>query len=195
MLGGKPHVFLGSHGHVTYVDPALDQETHAGRAHPVPGDHRLHMITLPLHTNGQVLKQALDRLQPHMQTGTLLPGKEVWMAKSLLPFGSFLWVGPIGRPCFVCLMVMHFHMRKLAEHCRSPWTQLMARRRRGSQDYFLPHYFPMASLAMATFRPHGRLPCGQVARDRRGGGARPSGAGARVKPGAALPVRAGPYRA
>ena len=53
--------FLG-HRHVAYVELALDFEAHGGRAVPAPGDQRLRGDTLPLHTRGQGLKHALDRL-------------------------------------------------------------------------------------------------------------------------------------
>ena len=71
--------FLGP-GHVMYMELALDARAHAGRALPAPGDHRWRGVAHPVRTKGQVLKQAMDRLQPHMQTGSLLRGKEVWMA-------------------------------------------------------------------------------------------------------------------
>ena len=54
-----------------------------------PSDYRLRGVTLPLRTRGQVLKMALDALQLHLQAGDLLQGKEVWMAKSLLPLGAW----------------------------------------------------------------------------------------------------------
>ena len=86
--------WLPRQGHVTYVEVALDFEAHAERALPAPSDHRLRGVTLPLRTTGRVLKMALDALQPHLQAGDLLQGKEVWMAKSLLPLGALgVWGG------------------------------------------------------------------------------------------------------
>ena len=93
---------------MTYVELALDFEAHAERALPAPSDHRLRGITLPLRTStmGQVLKMALDALQPHLQAGDLWQGKEVWMVKSLLPLrASGVWGGrrarclPAPQPC------------------------------------------------------------------------------------------------
>ena len=94
-----------------YVELALDFEAHAERALPAPSDHRLRGVTLPLRTWGQVLKMALDALQPHLQAGDPLQGKEVWMAKSLLPLGGFRCVGRAARPLFARPDAMLFQMR------------------------------------------------------------------------------------
>ena len=61
-LGGEPHVG----GHVSYVKLALDFEVHMGKALLARGDHRLRGVTLPLRMRSHLLRQALDRLQPHM---------------------------------------------------------------------------------------------------------------------------------
>ena len=105
--------WLPGQGHVTYVELALDFEAHAERALPAPSDHRLRGVTLPLRTRGQVLKMALDALQPHLQAGDLMQGKEVWMAKSLLPLGGFRCVGRSARPLFARPEAMLFQMRQL----------------------------------------------------------------------------------
>ena len=89
--------WLPGQGHVTYVEPALDFEAHTERALPAPSDHRLRGVALPLRTTGQVLKMALDALQPHLQARDLLQGKEVWMSESLLPLGGFRCVGRAVR--------------------------------------------------------------------------------------------------
>ena len=114
--------WLPGQGHMTYVELALDFEAHAERALPAPSNHRLQGVTLPLRTRGQVLKMALDALQPHLQAGDLLQGKEVWMAKSLLPLGGFRCVGRAARPLFTRPDAMLFQMRQLEEHCRALWT-------------------------------------------------------------------------
>ena len=72
-----------------YVEQALDFEAHAECTLPAPRYHRLRGVTLPLRTRGQVLKMALDALQPHLQARDLLQGMELWTAKSLLPRGGF----------------------------------------------------------------------------------------------------------
>ena len=50
------------------MELVLDIEAHAGKALLAPGDQRLCGVTLPLCIKGQVVKQALDRLQasPHV---------------------------------------------------------------------------------------------------------------------------------
>ena len=162
--------WLPGQGHVTYVELALDFEAHAARALPAPSDHRLRGVTLPLRTRGQVLKMALDALQPHLQAGDLLQGKEVWMAKSLLPLGGFRCVGRSARPLFACPAAMLFQMRQLEAHCRELWTRRLARPGRGRQDMFLLDYLPPAGPGRQPLRPFQRLPRRLVQRDRHGAG-------------------------
>ena len=150
--------WLPGQGHVTYVELALDFEAHAGRALPAPSDHRLWGVTLPLRTRGQVLKMALDALQPHLQAGDLLQGKEVWTAKSLLPLGGFRCVGQLARPLLACPAAMLFQMRQLEAHCRELWTRRLARPGRGRQDMFLLDYLPPAGPGRQPLRPFQRLP-------------------------------------
>ena len=59
---------------------------------------------------------ALDALQLHVQVGGLVGGKELWMAKSLLPLGGFRCVGRATRPLFACPAIMLFQMRQLEAH-------------------------------------------------------------------------------
>ena len=134
--------WLPGQGHVTYVELALDFEAHAERALPAPSDHRLRGVTLPLRTRGQVLKMALDALQPHLQAGDLMQGKEVWMAKSLLPLGGFRCVGRSARPLFARPEAMLFQMRQLEAHCRAQWARRLARPGAGWMDVFLLDYLP-----------------------------------------------------
>ena len=109
------------------MELALDFEAHEERALPAPSDHRLHGVTLPLRTTGQMLTMALDALQPHLQAGDLLQGKEVWMAKSLLPLGGLRCVGRAARPLFARLDAMLFQMRQLEAHCHALWTRHLVR--------------------------------------------------------------------
>ena len=71
--------WLPGQGHVTYMELAQDFEAHAEQALRAPSDHRLRGVTLPLRTRGEVLKMALDALQPHLQARDLLHGKGVCM--------------------------------------------------------------------------------------------------------------------
>ena len=162
--------WLPGPGHVTYVELALDFEAHAERALPAPSDHRLRGVTLPLRTRGQVLKMALDALQPHLQAGDLMHGKEVWMAKSLLPLGGFRCVGRSARPLFARPEAMLFQMRQLEAHCRALWARRLARPGAGRQDVFLLDYLPPAGPGQQPLRPFQRLPRRRVQRDRRGAG-------------------------
>ena len=162
--------WLPGQGHVTYVELALDFEAHAERALPAPSDHRLRGVTLPLRTRGQVLKMALDALQPHLQAGDLMQGKEVWMAKSLLPLGGFRCVGRSARPLFARPEAMLFQMRQLEAHCRALWARRLARPGAGRQDVFLLDYLPPAGPGQQPLRPFQRLPRRRVQRDRRGAG-------------------------
>ena len=162
--------WLPGQGHVTYVELALDFEAYAERALPAPSDHRLRGVTLPLRTRGQVLKMALDALQPHLQAGDLMQGKEVWMAKSLLPLGGFRCVGRSARPLFARPEVMQFQMRQLEAHCRALWARRLARPGAGRQDVFLLDYLPPAGPGQQPLRPFQRLPRRRVQRDRRGAG-------------------------
>ena len=167
-------------GYVTYVELALHFEAHAERALPAPSDHRLRGVTLPLRTRGQVLKMALDALQPHLQAGDLLQGKEVWMANSLVPLGGFGFLGRSARPLFACPAAMLFQMRQLEAHCRELWMRRLARPGRGRQDMFLLDYLPPAGPGRLPLRPFQRLPRRQVQRDRHGAG--DGGAGRAVAP-------------
>ena len=162
--------WLLGQGHVTYVELALDFEAHAERALPAPSDHRLPGVTLPLRTRGQVLKMALDALPPHLQAGDLLQGKEVWMAKSLLPLGGFRCVGRAVRPLFARPDAMLFQMRQLEAHCRALWTRRLARPGVGRRDAFLWDYLPLAGPGLQPLRPFQRLPRRRVQRHRQGAG-------------------------
>ena len=164
---------------MTYVELALDFEAHAERALPAPSDHRLRGVTLPLCTRRQVLKMALDALQPHLQAGDLLQGKEVWMAKSLLPLGGFRCVGRAARPLFPRPDAMLFQMRKLEVHCRALWTRRLARPGAGRQDVFPLDYLPPAGLGLQPLRPLQRLPRRLVQRNQQGAG---GGGAGRVAP-------------
>ena len=101
----------------------MDFEAHVERALPAPSDHRLRGAMLSLRTWGQVLKMAQDALQ----VGDLLHGKEVWMAKFLLPLGGLRCVGRAARPLFARPDTMLFQMHQLEAHCRALWTQRLAR--------------------------------------------------------------------
>ena len=85
---------------------------------------------------------ALDALQPHLQAGDLLQGKEVWMAISLLPLGIFRCVGRAARPLFARPDAILFQMRQLEAHCRTLLTQPLARPGVGRSDVFLFDYLP-----------------------------------------------------
>ena len=102
---------------MTYVELALDFEAHAEQALLAPSDHRLRGVMLPLRTRGQVLKMALDALQPDLQARDLLQGKEVWMAKSLLLLGGFKCVKRVVCPLFARPDAMVFLMRQPEAHC------------------------------------------------------------------------------
>ena len=145
--------WLPGQGHVTYRVLTLHFEAHAA-----PSDHRLRGVTLPLRTRGQVLKTALDALQPHLQAGDLLRGKEVWMAKSLLPLGGFRCVGRAARPLFAHPDAMLFQMRHPEAHCRALWTWRRAQPGAGRQDMFLLDYIPPAGPRQQRLRPFQRLP-------------------------------------
>ena len=102
------HRWLPGQGHVTYVELALDFEAHANGPSQPPATTGCGGVTLLLRTKGQVLKMALDALQPHEQVGGL--PKELWVAKSLLPLGaSGVWGGrraccsrALPSGCFKC---------------------------------------------------------------------------------------------
>ena len=161
--------WLSGQGQVTYVELALDFEAHAEQALPAPSDHRLRGVTLPLRTRGQVLKMALDALQPHLQARDLLQGKEVWMAKSLLPLGGFRCVERAVRPLFARPDAMLFQMRHLEAHCRALWTRRLAWLGAGRQDVFLLDYLPPAGPWLQPLRPFQCLPRRRVlARPARG---------------------------
>ena len=150
------------------MEMALDLEAHAERALPAPSDHRLRGVILPLHTRGDVLKMALDAMQPHVQVGGLLEGKERWMAKSLVPLGGLRCVGRAARPLFARPAVMLFQMRLVEAHCRELWTQRLAWPRAGQQDMFLLDYFQPAGPGQQPLWPFQRLYCRQVLRNRHG---------------------------
>ena len=122
---------------MTYVELALDSEAHAERALPAPSDQQLRGVTLPLRTKGQVLKMALDALLAHLQAGDLLRGKEVWMAKALIPPGGFRCVGRAGGPLFARPDAMLFQMCQLEAHRRALWTRRLAQPGAGRQYVFL----------------------------------------------------------
>ena len=63
-----------------------------------PSDHRTRGTVLPLRTRGQVLRSALDRLLPHLLSGALMQGKEIWCAQSLVPIGGDRWVASKQGP-------------------------------------------------------------------------------------------------
>ena len=113
---------------------------------------------------------ALDALQPQLQAGDLLQGKEVWMEKSLLPLGGFRCVGRSARPLFACPAAMLFQMRQLEAHCGELWMRRLARPGRGRQDMFLLDYLPPAGPGRQPLRPFQRLPRRQVQRDQHGAG-------------------------
>ena len=122
---------------------------------------------------------ALDALQPHLQAGDLLRGKEVWLAKSLLPLGGFRCVGRAARPLFTRPDAMLFQMRQLEAHCHALWTRRLAQPGAGRQDVFLLDYLPPAGPRQQPLRPFQRLLRRQVQRDRHGAG---GGGAGRVAP-------------
>ena len=136
---------------MTYVELALDLEAHAERALPALGDHRVRGVTLLLRTRGQVLKMALDALQPHLHAGNLLQGKD-------LPLGGFRCVGRAACPLFARPDAMLFLMRQLEAHCRALWTWRLARPGVGRQDVFLLDYLPPPGPGLHPPRPFQRLP-------------------------------------
>ena len=85
---------------MTYVELALDLKAHAERALPALSDHRPRGDTPALRSKGRVLKMALDALQPHVQVAGVLPGKELWIAKFLVPLGLLVcWAGNTPTVC------------------------------------------------------------------------------------------------
>ena len=154
--------WMPGQGHVTYVELALDLQAHAEQALPAPSDHKLRAVTLPLRARGHMLKRALDALQPHLQAVELLQGKEVWMAKSILPLGGHRCVGRAAWPLLACPDAMLLQMRQLEAHCQERWVRRLARPGAGRQDVFPLHYFPRAGPRQQPLCPYQRLPRQQV---------------------------------
>ena len=92
--------WLPGQGHVIFVEMALDFEAHTERALPAPSDHQLQGVTLPLGIRRPVPYMAVDALHLHLQVRDILQGKEVWMAKSVLPVGGLRFVGRAACPLF-----------------------------------------------------------------------------------------------
>ena len=112
---------------------------------------------------------AVDALQPHVQVWGLLQGKELWMAKSLLPLGGLPVCGAGSTPAvFVRPAVMLFQMCQLEAHRWELWTRRLARPRAGRQDMLLLDYFLPVGPGLRPLRPFQRLPRRQVQRNRQG---------------------------
>ena len=116
-------------GTVTYLELALDYESHAGRALPAAPQARLRGTHLPLQERARVLRLAMAKMQALATSGRLHPAQGTARSPVIIPIGGPALVGLTRRPFFACRHAMVGHLARLATYCESWWARRPAKPR------------------------------------------------------------------
>ena len=109
-------------GQVTFIELAIDCETHSGRSMPALPGAELQAIALSLHERARLLRTALSVLNKHVATGALVQGTMTLKARSLVPLGADPLAGLTARPYFTRRNAMMCQLQALASCCDERWA-------------------------------------------------------------------------
>ena len=112
-----------AHGHVTFVELALDYEATTMRAPPAAHASRLCAQVLSLHERARVLRVAMTVLSKHVVSGALYRGGMTCRVRSLVPLGAGAMAGLTARPYFASRAEMSVRLKALKTYCEEARAQ------------------------------------------------------------------------
>ena len=111
------------HGHVSFMELALDFETHAGRPLPPTPQSRFAGTELSLQEKGRVVRLAVTLMGKAAGRKSILPARIANHCRSLVPLGACPVVGVKGRPLFTRPMAVWHHLKRLQGYNAERWAQ------------------------------------------------------------------------
>ena len=111
------------HGHVSFMELALDFETHVGRPLPPTPQPRFTGTELSLQEKGRVMRLAVTLMGKAVGKESILPARITNHCRSLVPLGAGPLVGVKGRPLFTRHMAVWHHLKRLQKYNAERWAQ------------------------------------------------------------------------
>ena len=111
------------HGQVSFMELALDFETHAGRPLPPTPQPRFTGTELSLQEKGRVVRLAVTLMGKAAGRESILPARITNHCRSLVPLGAGPVVGVKGRPLFTRPMAVWHHLKRLQKYNAEWWAQ------------------------------------------------------------------------
>ena len=111
------------HGHVSFMELALDFKTHAGRPLPPTPQSRFTGTELSLQEKGRVVRMAVTLMGKAAGRESILLARVTNHCRSLVPLGAGLVVGVKGRPLFTRPMAAWHHLKCLHKYNAEGWAQ------------------------------------------------------------------------
>ena len=119
----RPDVTLPvGHRQVSFMELALDFESHAGRPLPPTPQSRFAGTTLSLQEKGRVLRLAVTLMGRAAGRESILPAGITTRCRSLVPLGAGTVVGVKGRPFFTRPLAVWHHLRRLQQYTSDRWA-------------------------------------------------------------------------
>ena len=117
------------HGQVSFMELALDFESHAGRPLPPTPQSRFTGSQMSLQEKGRVLRLAVTLLGRAAGRESILPAAITTKCRALVPLGAGMVVGVKGCPLFSRLAVVWQRLRQYnSERWARQQQQRVARR-------------------------------------------------------------------
>ena len=110
------------HGQVSFMELALDFETHAGRPLPPTPQSKFTGTELSLQEKGRV-RLAVTLMGKAAGGESILPAWITNQCRSLVPLGARPVVGVKGRPLFTRPMAVWHHLKRLQKYNAERWAQ------------------------------------------------------------------------
>ena len=107
---------LQGHGHVSFMELALDFETHAGRPLPPTPQSRFAGTELSLQEKGRVMRLAVTLMGKAAWKESILPARISNHCRSLVPLRAGPVVGVKGRLLFTRPMAVWHHLKRVQKY-------------------------------------------------------------------------------
>ena len=111
------------HGHVFFMELALDFESQAGRPLPPIPQSRFAGTELSLQEKGRVVRLAVTLMGKAAGRESVLPAPITNHCRSLVLLGAGPVVGVKGRPLFTRPMAVWHHLKRLQRYNSEQWAQ------------------------------------------------------------------------
>ena len=116
------------HRQVSFMELALDFESHAGRPLPPTPQSRFTGSEMSLQEKGRVLRLAVTLMGRAAGRESVLPAAITTRCRSLVPLGAGTVVGVTGRPLFTRLAAVWHHLQRLRQYNLERWARQQQQR-------------------------------------------------------------------